>query len=185
MTSSDIHLHDGPPRAINALRSIGWSFVGLGAVSVLAPNVATLVAATFVAAAMLFWGGLGLWMSFALRPFPEWRFSAGVFGPLAALGVIFFAIPKIGIEVLTMLAVTGFLAEGVVSVVYGLRISERTRGWGWMVASGVASLIVGLIVLFGWPETATWLLGLLLGINFLTTGIALLALGRTANLIAR
>ena len=181
MTWSDIHLHDGPPRAVNALRWIGWSFAVLGAVSVLAPQIATLVATTFVAAAMVFWGGLGAWLSVTLRPSPGWRFSAAAFGLLAALGVVFLALPGLGIEVLSMLVVAGFLAEGVLSIAYGLRVSDRQHGWGWMVASGVAALAVGLIVLFGWPETATWLLGLLLGINFFTTGLALLALARSAT----
>jgi uncharacterized membrane protein HdeD (DUF308 family) len=181
MTSSDIHLHERPPRAVGTLRWIGWSFAALGVVSVLAPQIATLVATTFVAAAMVFWGGLGLWLSFTLRPFPEWRFSAAAFGLLMALGVVFLALPGLGIEVLSMLVVAGFLAEGVLSIAYGLRVSDRQRGWGWMVASGVAALAVGLIVLFGWPETATWLLGLLLGINFFTTGLALLALARATT----
>ena len=101
--------------------------------------------------------------------------------PLAALGVVFLALPGLGIEVLSMLVVAGFLAEGVLSIAYGLRVSDRQHGWGWMVASGAAALAVGLIVLFGWPETATWLLGLLLGINFFTTGLALLALARSAT----
>ena len=181
MTSSDIHLHEGPPRTIGALRWIGWSFTALGAVSVLAPQIATLVATTFVAAAMVFWGGLGLWLSFTLRPFPERRYAAVAFGLLGALGVIFLARPGLGIEVLSLLVVAGFLAEGVLTIAYGLRVSDRQRGWGWMAASGAAALAVGLVILFGWPETATWLLGLLLGLNFFSTGLALLALARATT----
>ncbi|MCB1349443.1 MAG: DUF308 domain-containing protein [Paracoccaceae bacterium] len=184
MITSGIHLREGPPRAVNALRWIGWSFVALGAASVLAPQLATFVATSFVAAAMVFWGALGLWMSFTLRAFPERNFSAVAFGLLASLGIVFLALPTLGIEVLTMLVVAGFLAEGIVSIAYGLRVSARLRGWRWMVASGIAALVIGLIVLYGWPDTATWLLGLLLGINFLSTGIALLALGRAPSRIA-
>ncbi|GAA6189772.1 hypothetical protein [Litorivita sp. NS0012-18] len=47
-----------------------------------------------------------------------------------------------------------------------------------MFASGIVALIVGFLILFGWPDTANWLLGLELGFNFLTTGVALILLGR-------
>jgi uncharacterized membrane protein HdeD (DUF308 family) len=39
-------------------------------------------------------------------------------------------------------------------------------------------MIVGLLILLGWPNTSSWLLGLGLGANFVTTGVALILLGR-------
>lgn len=43
-------------------------------------------------------------------------------------------------------------------------------GWGWLLASGLCSILVGVILLTGWPATALWLTGLLLGVNLVFTG---------------
>ena len=57
------------------------------------------------------------------------------------------------------------------------------RHWGWLVAGGIGSLVVGVILLLGWPATALWTTGLLLGINLIFTGstrITLALVSRTA-----
>jgi uncharacterized membrane protein HdeD (DUF308 family) len=156
--------------------TLGWlaiGFTALGIVSILAPAAATFAATILVASTMVIWGLLGVWMSLSMRRFPEWRFSALAFGAVAGFGLVFLAFPAIGIEAMTLFLVASFLVEGIVSVAFGLRMSGNTGRWGWMTASGFASLVLGFLVLLGWPATASWLLGLLFGVNFLTTGVAL------------
>lgn len=168
--------------------SLGWLAVGfllLGAVSILVPAAATLAVTLLVAMALIFWGGLGLWLSLTLRDLPEWKLSAVAFGLVAVLGLGFLVFPGVGAEVMTLFVVVGFLIEGVFSILFALRLSRHASGWGWMAASGAASLALGLVVLVGWPDTATWLLGFLIGVNFLTTGAALLALRASIRTAAR
>jgi uncharacterized membrane protein HdeD (DUF308 family) len=55
------------------------------------------------------------------------------------------------------------------------------RGWGWALASAVASIVLGLIVFSGWPGTALWVLGLMVGIDLLFYGWALLGLRAAVN----
>ncbi|WP_221899616.1 hypothetical protein [Bathymodiolus platifrons methanotrophic gill symbiont] len=45
-----------------------------------------------------------------------------------------------------------------------------------MLLNGLLSLLLGVIVLVGWPLSSAWLVGLLIGISFLFDGIALLAI---------
>jgi uncharacterized membrane protein HdeD (DUF308 family) len=45
--------------------------------------------------------------------------------------------------------------------------------WGWMLASGIADLILAGIIIAGWPGTATWALGLIVGVNLITSGAAI------------
>ena len=168
--------------------SLGWLAVGfllLGAVSILVPAAATLAATLLIAAALLFWGGLGFWLSMSMRDLPEWKLSAGAFALVAILGLVFLVYPGVGAEVMTLFVVAGFLIEGVFTILFALRLSHLASGWVWMAASGAASLTLGLVVLIGWPGTASWLLGLLLGVNFLTTGAALFVLRSTARPAAR
>lgn len=184
MTTLSHHPQVDLTRAGRWLGWLGGGFLILGGLAILAPQGATLAVEGFLASMILIWGGLGLGTALAVRPMPEWGFAAAAYAVLAALGAGFLAWPGVGIEVLTLVAVAGFLVEGVVSILIGLRSSHGGRGWVWMVASGGAALAVGLLLLLGWPGTAAWLIGVLFGINFLSTGIALLAFRRVLKALA-
>ena len=43
----------------------------------------------------------------------------------------------------------------------------------WFLASGVADLILVAVIAASWPVSATWTLGLLAGVNLLTSGWAI------------
>lgn len=51
-----------------------------------------------------------------------------------------------------------------------------SRRWGWLLVSGVLSVILSIILLIGWPGQTVILAGLFLEINFIIYGISLLAL---------
>lgn len=163
-------------RSFRRLRLVGWIFVAMGASAILLPVAATVAAEALVAWLLVIWGVAGLWFAWEMRPAPEWRYGAATFALTLALGLVFALFPRAGIETLTIVMVLAFLMEGVVSILLGLRTSARAANWGWLVVNGLCSLAVGVIVLIGWPGTAAWSLGLLMGLNFLTTGISLLML---------
>ena len=50
-----------------------------------------------------------------------------------------------------------------------------------LIFSATASGLVGVLIAAGWPSTSLFALGILLGVNFITTGIGFLALGRAAK----
>jgi len=57
-------------------------------------------------------------------------------------------------------------------------------GWGFLLLSGIAALAVGVIIALDLPGSATWALGLLVGINLLFSGwsyIFLAMAGRRAH----
>ena len=163
------------------LSIIGAIFIGIGALAIALPGWATLAGELLIAWMLALWGAAGLWFAWEMRPAREWRYGAVTFGITLLLGVVFLLFPGTGIETLTIVLIGVFLMEGIVSILLGLRLSGQTRHWGWMALSGVCSLIVGFIILMGWPETAVWTLGLLLGINFLSTGFSLIILGASAK----
>ena len=47
------------------------------------------------------------------------------------------------------------------------------NSWGWLLASGLADLLLAGLIIYAWPESATWTLGLIVGINLITTGMAI------------
>jgi uncharacterized membrane protein HdeD (DUF308 family) len=51
---------------------------------------------------------------------------------------------------------------------------EIPNAWVWMLITGVIDIVLGFIIISGMPGTAIWVLGLLVGINMLMTGFALI-----------
>ena len=54
-------------------------------------------------------------------------------------------------------------------------------GQGWLIAAGIGSIVVGASLLIGWPADALWIVGLLLGINLIFTGVMYAALALAAR----
>ena len=163
------------------LTIIGIVFAAVGVLAILLPAWATLAGEMLVAWMLTLWGAVGLWFAWEMRPAKEWRYAGVAFAITLLLGLMFLLFPGVGIETLTIVMMVVFLMEGVVSILLAMRMSGHMRNWGWLAFSGLCSLIIGAIILIGWPETAVWTLGVLLGVNFLSTGLSLVMLGKTAR----
>ena len=167
--------------AIRNLRRVGIILAVIGALAILLPHIATFGAEGLVAWLLTIWGAVGLWFSWAIRPAPEWRYGLAAFGLLFLVGAVFVLAPGVGVAVLTVLMMLSFLMEGILSILFGLRSSDQVPNWGWLVFSGMCSFAAGIVILFGWPWTASWTLGLMMGLNFLSTGLSLVMLARPAR----
>jgi hypothetical protein len=77
-----------------------------------------------------------------------------------------------------------FIASGVLKLLVGWRLRPMV-GWGWFVLLGVLSLVVGLLIRNQLPSSAAWSLGLLVGIDFLSTGLVFLRFGFLAGQASR
>jgi uncharacterized membrane protein HdeD (DUF308 family) len=73
-----------------------------------------------------------------------------------------------------------FLVEGVVAFFNGLSHSKRP-GAGWAIANGVITFILGLMIVTLKFWGLLWVLGALVGISFLFSGIDLIALSSTIH----
>lgn len=167
--------------AFKHLRLVGVILAALGVIAILLPSVATFGAELLVAWMLTLWGAVGLWFSWAIRPAPEWRYGIAAFGLLFVIGVALVLFPLAGIAALTVLMMLSFLMEGILSILFGLRSSAHVSTWGWLVFSGLCSFAAGVVILFGWPWTASWTLGLMLGLNFLSTGLSIVMLANSTR----
>jgi uncharacterized membrane protein HdeD (DUF308 family) len=90
--------------------------------------------------------------------------------------------PLESIFTLTIVLIAYFIVDGVSSIMMAIRYRrEGTANWAWMLVSGIVTLILAAIILFGLPETAVWAIGLLVGIDLLMGGAALTALALAAR----
>lgn len=96
------------------------------------------------------------------------------------VGILFLVYPLGGVLTLTLLLAFYFVLEGIAKLFLGFEIKPN-QGWGWVIVSGIASLVLAAIIFSGWPGTALWVIGLLLGINLLFLGASLIALSYGSN----
>ncbi len=72
---------------------------------------------------------------------------------------------------------TFFVIEGIATIMFALDHKRRLSGrWEWMVASGFVDLSLAVLVVLGLPDILPWTIGLLIGINMVFGGSALIAM---------
>ena len=94
-------------------------------------------------------------------------------------GALLVSNPLLGSALITLLLAFALVGAGISRIVFGFRLRPGD-GWGWLVLSGIVSSIAGALIAIGWPGTI-WALGLMVGIDILTLGISLVALGMTVR----
>jgi uncharacterized membrane protein HdeD (DUF308 family) len=154
----------------------------LGALAIVVPPLATLGVTIFLGWLFLISGVVGLVMTFMARGAPGfwWSLLSGVLGIVAGLALLLW--PLTGAVSLTLVVTAFFIVEGVASIMYALEHRRELSGrWAWMLASGIVDLILAAIILTGFPGSALWAIGLLVGINMIFGGASLIGLGLAAR----
>ena len=160
-------------------RNLGIVLIVLGILMIFFPIVSSIVTKVTIGWVFLISGGFMLYHAFQAK---GWRsgLSSGLIGVLQiAIGVYLAFFPLTGLIGLTSLMAVLFLIQGG----FELYISVQHRpekGWGWLAANGVVTTLLGILLILGLPGTALWALGLIVGINILSSGIAFFTLSRQA-----
>jgi uncharacterized membrane protein HdeD (DUF308 family) len=160
----------------------GIILVILGIIGIIVPPIATLAVEIFVGWLLLISGIAGLITTFGARHAPGfwWSLLSALLG--IAAGAVLLLWPVSGIVSLTILLIAFFIIEGVISIMYAVEHKRELSGqWGWMLVSGIIDLVLAAIIFAGLPWTAVWALGLLVGINMLFGGSALIAMAMHAR----
>jgi uncharacterized membrane protein HdeD (DUF308 family) len=121
-------------------------------------------------------GITGLTTTLYLKDAPGFRWSM-VSAILAIVaGFLMLASPSTVLS-LTLILILFFVIEGVASIMYALgHKRDRSGNWSWMLGSGIIDLFLAAMIVVGLPSSAKWALGLLIGANLITGGVALIAM---------
>ena len=158
----------------------GAIMIGLGVLAIAAPVWATLAVDVYVGWLFLISGVIGLIAMFSARSVPGflWTFVTALLS--VAVGALLLWRPVEGVLSLTIVLTAFFIAEGIFQTAAALIYRDGMPGsWGWLLVSGLADLALAAIIIMGWPGTVVWILGLLVGVNLLTSGwaVVMVALG--------
>ena len=86
-----------------------------------------------------------------------------------------FMHPLLGVLSLTLVLAMFLLFEGVMEIVLYFNI-RGLRHSGWVLFDGIITLILGALIWAHWPSTAVWVIGTLVGISLMFSGISRLML---------
>ena len=164
----------------------GVVLIVLGVLAILLPQIATLATTVLVGWLFVIGGAVRVAAGFSRRDTPG-CWLAVLTGILAVvLGFVLHFQPFAGALTLTMVLVALFIIQGVMSIAIALQFRRALAGNGaFMILSGIVDLLLAAIILSGWPGTAAWAIGLIVGINLVFVGIALTmtaaAIGRSSD----
>ena len=159
-----------------------WLYLAMGLISLIGgilalahPFIASILVLQFVAAIFILVGVLQV--LFTLRsPFGLSWFDLGMGILQIVIGLMLATNVLGGLVSLTLILALLLLIEGIVLVLAGVGL-RPFRPWLWLVIAGAVSILLAVIVLAGLPETATSVLGILLGIDLVSNGAWLVVVG--------
>jgi uncharacterized membrane protein HdeD (DUF308 family) len=157
--------------------------LGIGAIVV--PLIAGLATTVFLGWLFVVSGLVGLFCTFRARSAPGFGWSILSAAAAVIVGAILLWNPLQGVATLTLVLVAFFIIDGAAMVFLSIGHRRELSGkWEWMLFNGVIDLILAGIIISGFPGTLFWALGLLIGIDLLFGGAALIAMGSAARNVA-
>ena len=161
-------------------RALGIVLLIAGFLALLSPLAAGLSITMIVGVLLLFGGASQLLLVF----------KAGSFGEglmMALLGVLWIVAggytlsqPVTALGAMTLFLAAYFVASGIVEIIGAFR-ARPDGGWGWILFSGIISVVLGLMIWRQFPLSGVWAVGILVGVRIFMTGSALIAVGSAAK----
>lgn len=150
----------------------GIVFILAGALAIFLPN-ATALGFNILIGALLIVSGLVQGFA-SLRSGMHWWSLISALASLIIGGLMLFY-PMTGMIALATVLAVFLTIEGVTELMLAFQF-KPARNWGWMLFSGIISLLLAVLLFAGWPGVTVMFLGIIIGVNLLLYGISLLAL---------
>lgn len=167
-------------------KSVGWSIalsvlmILAGLLAIAVPQAAGIAVNLLVAWLLVFSGAAHLVFAWHTRS------SGGILWELL-LGVLYIFVgayllfrPVAGLASLTLALAIYLFAEGAVELILWFRLRPMP-GSGWLLFDGIITLILGVMIWRTWPSSTEWVIGTLVGISMLFSGMSRLMLSLAAR----
>ncbi len=162
-------------RGFSWLAVLGALLVIGGIVGLVYTGAATLTSMLLFGWLLLIGGAVGLLQAVQSRGTSYFWLAAVVAALNIAAGVVVIRHPEGSAEALTMFAALLFLTGGLFRLVGSVVV--RGPQFGWTLLQGAFGLLLGLLVLFDWPHSIRYVLGLFFSLALLFDGLGLIAIG--------
>jgi uncharacterized membrane protein HdeD (DUF308 family) len=146
---------------------------GIASANLMAANLASVLV---IGAAMVVAGGFQIIHAFSargLRGFLFWQLAGIVY---TAAGAVILYDPALASLTLSLTVGVFLVAAGVMRAWAGFN-TRPVPGWRWIVAAGVLTFCVGVMLVASWPGIGLWLLGAMLVVDLIFQGWGLIMFG--------
>ncbi|HEV3219142.1 MAG TPA: DUF308 domain-containing protein [Candidatus Acidoferrales bacterium] len=166
--------------------SVGWS-IGLsvllivaGLLAIALPQMAGITVSIFVAWLLIFSGGVHLIFAWHTRTTGGvlWELLVGLL--YIGIGVYLLIHPVAGLATLTLALAIYLFAEGILEFILSFAV-RPLPGANWLLLDGVITLILGIMIWRLWPSSTEWVIGTIVGISMLFSGISRLMISMAAR----
>lgn len=158
---------------------LGWAItlgilaIVLGVISIIAPLIAGIFFTVFLGFIFLLYGIFHIIYAFSTR-----KVGAGWFVLQVLLGILYLIAGSVilkspweGLTILTLIVGILIFIDGVIQVINAFDM-KPLYGWAWGVFSGILGIILGILIWSDWPVSSIWTIGILVGVNLITNGVA-------------
>ncbi len=160
------------------LMLMGIVLIVFGIIAIAAPAVAGKTVVTVIAGVLIVAGIVQLVSGWRAEGWSH-RLPPLILGAITVLaGIGMLADKYLTLGILTWLLTAFFIVEGIWKIVGSFNY-RPARGWVSLLISGVLTLGLGLLIFIGWPSSKEWAIGLLVGVDLLSTGISLMVVAAT------
>jgi uncharacterized membrane protein HdeD (DUF308 family) len=147
----------------------------LGLLAIAMPVIATLATSIFIGWVLIAGAVFGLYAVYSAgkdAPGFWWNLITAVL--YLGAGILLLGNPITGALSLTIVLAAYLLAGGVAKIVLGFEHKrDIPQAWYWILFSGLVDIVLAFLIIMGLPGTAFWAIGLLVGINLLMMGVAI------------
>ncbi len=167
-------------------RSSGWSIlisvllVVAGILAIVVPPAAGIAVTIFVAWLLVFSGVMHFAYAWHTRSTGSmiWEFLVGIVYVLVGGYMLFH--PLLGMVSLTLALAIYLLAESILEFIMAVRLRPEP-GSGWLFLDGIVTLVLAFMIWRTWPSSTAWVLGILVGVSMLLSGISRLMISMAAR----
>jgi uncharacterized membrane protein HdeD (DUF308 family) len=180
----DPEVREGLRRSWKALMAVGVLAILVGCVAIVVPAVASVATAIFIGWILIIAGAFLVAGAFAAHTIGSvlWRL---VWAFLTVLvGIYLIVEPDSGTLTLTVVLGIYFLFMGITRITVAF-MGRGQQGAGLVGLSGIAGLLIGILVLAKLPSSADWAIGLLVGIDLIFAGWTLTSVALVGRDLAR
>ena len=167
-----------------ALIGMGILFIVLGMIGIAGQTLFSFVTINVLGAFLIFGGALQFAHALQSKGWKSVAIQVLLAILYVAAGIYTWAFPIPALEVITLWLAAIFFVTGFLRLISAFQ-HRHFREWFWLVLSSAISILMGILIMNGYPESSLWLPGLLIAIELLLQGWSLLFLGLAARSLTK
>ena len=166
----------------NYLRLMGIALLVFGCIAIASPAVAGTSVVIVIGAVLVVSGLVQVIHGIREDSFSSKLLSL-VLGAITLIaGLAVLAHPLLGLAVLTLVLAVYFVVEGIWKIFASFSFRPAS-GWLAVLGGGMIALLLGVLIWRQWPLSGVYAIGILIGVDLVVTGLALLLLASTLRRI--